>query len=146
MNATAKKKRLIRVGVLVAVLFIGLEGVLLLWPRLSQTQRLELARIQCSALCEALKRFRADRGRYPSPEEGLASLAAASQDQDWEGAYLDGAHENEHFLDPWGQPYEYVLTRETVGVRSAGPDMLLGSPDDIQVSIDGGPSGGDGPL
>lgn len=34
--------------------------------------------------------------------------------------------------DSWGNPYQYTVSRETYELRSAGPDGLMGTEDDLQ--------------
>ena len=49
---------------------------------------------------------------------------------DWlERQYAGGADR-----DAWGTPYTYELDRRTYGLRSAGPDGLMGTEDDILES------------
>ncbi len=38
-------------------------------------------------------------------------------------------------LDPWGKAYEYDQSLNSALVRSAGPDQVLGSRDDLEVFI-----------
>ena len=62
------------------------------------------ARAQIDSLGKALDQFRLDTGRYPTTEEGLASLVMRQPNEPkWDGPYLV----KEVPVDPWGNPYVY---------------------------------------
>jgi general secretion pathway protein G len=86
------------------------------------------ARAQLSALGKALDQYRLDAGRYPSTEQGLASLFQRPSDEPrWSGPYLQKAAP----ADPWGRPYVY---------RSPGEH---GEFDLYSLGKDGQPGGAD---
>jgi general secretion pathway protein G len=64
----------------------------------------DIARIFVNDTMKAsLFRYRIDNGRYPSTEEGLASLMTApSGSSNWKGPYMDVVP-----ADPWGRDYQY---------------------------------------
>lgn len=63
-----------------------------------------VAKAQVEAFSRALSVYRLDVGRFPSTEEGLASLITAPADAGkWNGPYLDKSLPD----DPWGRPYVY---------------------------------------
>lgn len=64
----------------------------------------KVVRAQIDGLHKALDQYRLDTGRYPSSEQGLASLRARPGDeQKWAGPYLTKAVPK----DPWGHDYVY---------------------------------------
>lgn len=64
----------------------------------------KIARAQIDAFEKALDQYRADVGRYPSTEQGLAALVSRPADEPrWAGPYLKRAVP----MDPWGRPYVY---------------------------------------
>src|SRR5260370_13939819 len=74
--------------------------------------RQEMAVRELAMLKDSLEFFRSDIGRYPTTQEGLASLTrrpvspnpATNQElYNWSGPYLDGVYE----VDPWGNDYIY---------------------------------------
>ncbi len=73
-------------------------------------------------LVEAMDRFEKDKGRYPTPEEGLAALAI-------------GYVPEEMLIDPWNRPFEYASPgthgEHPFEIWSAGPDLKPGTDDDI---------------
>jgi len=90
--------------------------------------REEMARNELRMLADGLERFRADVGRYPTNEEGLASLRVRPYNSipgmradltNWFGPYVDGDYE----LDPWGNDYVYRATNDGLGFEllSTGP-------------------------
>jgi len=98
-----------------------------------------------SAIRSALKLFRVNAGRYPTEKEGLKALiekpATYPENKRWQ-KIMDRMP-----LDPWGNPYQYVLIASStktdprhrydfdgMGLYSFGPDGMSSSrgndPDD----------------
>jgi general secretion pathway protein G len=99
----------------------------------------------------ALKMFKMHAGRYPAEEEGLMALverpATYPDDKRWQRV-MDRPP-----LDPWGQPYHYIIltnpsprkkeevlwlsASEGIGLYSCGPDGISNSrgndPDDYNT-------------
>jgi general secretion pathway protein G len=96
------------IEILVVLVILGLLAGLV-GPRLFgkvDSSKVKTAETQVKMLKTALQTFRLDVGRFPSTDEGLASLAKRPEGSDlpaWAGPYLD----EELPLDPWGHPYEY---------------------------------------
>lgn len=91
---------------LVVMVIIGLLAGYVAPRYFSQLGNSEVkaARAQIDALEKALDQYRLDVGRYPTTEQGLASLMARPQNEGrWSGPYLRKALP----LDPWGKPYQY---------------------------------------
>lgn len=91
---------------LVVIVIIGLLAAYVGPKYFSQLGKSEttVAKAQIEAFEKALDSFRLDVGRYPTTEEGLASLLtqppAATK---WNGPYL----KKEVPADPWGNAYSY---------------------------------------
>jgi general secretion pathway protein G len=65
----------------------------------------KVTRAQIDALQKALDQYRIDTGRYPSTEQGLATLVSRPADEPrWGGPYLAKAVP----ADPWGRGYVYL--------------------------------------
>jgi general secretion pathway protein G len=83
-----------------------------------------------------LVRYRIDLGDYPSTNEGLQALIAASPGNAdrWKGPYMDVSG-GKLPVDPWGQPYEYRYPGvKNVGgydLYSKGVDKTAETADDI---------------
>ena len=93
----------------------------------AEQSRGEVAKVQIENLHSALKTYRLDVGRYPSTEQGLASLMQApSEDADyWHGPYLD----KDLPLDPWRNPYQYRFPANNlqgIALYSFGADGAAG--------------------
>ncbi len=91
---------------LVVMVIIGLLASYVGPKYFSQIGKSEVkaARAQIDSLGKALDQFRLDTGRYPTTEEGLASLNTRPANlSKWEGPYLTKALP----LDPWGNAYVY---------------------------------------
>ena len=90
------------------------------------------AKSQIEMLGAALDAYRLDNGRYPTTEQGLASLWEKPQidpPANWRGPYLRKPVPP----DPWGRPYNYMAPGQ---VNPQGYDLLT-------LGADGKP-GGDG--
>jgi general secretion pathway protein G len=120
-EAMERRKTRIKRGAIAAaavVVFLALGATL--WTRHLREQaqakktvlREEMAVRELTMLKDSLENFKSDIGRYPTTQEGLASLtrrpvspdAATNQElTNWSGPYMDGVFE----VDPWGSDYVY---------------------------------------
>lgn len=88
--------------------------------------RVTAARTDVSNLMQALKLYKLDNQRYPSPEQGLTALVNKPQSEpvplNWK-PYLDKLPN-----DPWGRPYQYMNPgiKGEVDVLSFGADGQSG--------------------
>lgn len=113
---------------LVVIGVIALIAAVLTPAILSNMQRArsKTALMQVQTIAGALETFRADVGRYPDSDEGLAILLSApSTLEGWTGPYLKDA---KYLQDPWGHSIVYTLTGDAQGfaVRSNGSDGAAG--------------------
>jgi len=91
---------------LVVVAIIGLLAGYVAPRYFSQVGKSEVAvaQAQMRAIEQALDQYRLDTRRYPSTEQGLASLAARpANEPKWNGPYM----KKDVPPDPWGKPYVY---------------------------------------
>ncbi len=92
------------------------------------------ASLQIGNLATACKLYKLDVGALPSSLQDLLVLPAGMNQKQWQGPYLDGQAIPR---DPWGQPFVLVNNPgERVSIRSSGPDLQAGTPDDISENID----------
>ncbi len=88
--------------------------------------RVTAARTDVGNLTQALKLYKLDNLRYPTPEQGLQALVARPTSEpvppNWK-AYLDKLPN-----DPWGRPYQYMNPglKGEVDVLSFGADGKSG--------------------
>jgi general secretion pathway protein G len=90
------------------------------------SSRTQTAKVQIQNITAALELYRLDVGRYPSTEEGLASLVTApSSATGWNGPYLQ---RSSALKDPWDQSYLYRNPGQhgEVDVYSLGSDKAEG--------------------
>lgn len=116
---------------MVVMVIIGLLAAYVAPRYFAQVGKSEakLARAQIDGLEKALDQYRADVGRYPSTEQGLAALMARpGQEPRWAGPYL----KRELPSDPWGRPYLYKQPGEhgEVDISSLGSDGRPGGSGD----------------
>lgn len=117
------------IEIMIVVSIIGLL-MALVGPRFikgREKAEAQAAVAQVENLGTALDMFRLDVGRYPTTQEGLASLERRPGSTDrWDGPYLKKAVP----LDPWNRPFFY---------RSPGEG---GRPYDLySLGADGAPGG-----
>ena len=77
-------------------------------------------------LSQALGRFEAHVGRYPTLEEGLYSLVDGRQIEGWRGSYIKML-----YADSWNSSYNYSLSNDIAVVFSSGPDKTTNTTDDV---------------
>ncbi len=94
------------IELLVVLVILGLLAALVgpqLFPKLGKGKQ-SAAKAQIELFGQALDQFRLDVGRYPTTQEGLATLVTNPGIDKWEGSYLKKGLPN----DPWGRPYIYT--------------------------------------
>ncbi|HMG37369.1 MAG TPA: type II secretion system protein GspG [Blastocatellia bacterium] len=114
-----RRKRLLVAGLIAVLLIVaGLFAFDSIHRRRQLAERAQsrerMAQRELAMLADGLERFKADVGRYPTEQEGLASLTRrpsknssvdVAQAGDWMGPYIEGVFE----VDPWGNDYVYRL-------------------------------------
>lgn len=106
MKKKATQSGFTLIELLVVMFIIGLLVALVAPNILGRTEKakVDAARAQISLLETALSMFKLDVGRFPTAQEGLDVLRAASSGiERWSGPYLKKAVPQ----DPWGKPYVY---------------------------------------
>ncbi|HEV7402450.1 MAG TPA: type II secretion system major pseudopilin GspG [Chthoniobacteraceae bacterium] len=117
---------------LVLVILATLAAIVI--PKLAgrgQQAKETAAKTQISAFESALDQFEVDTGSFPPGNNGLNALVDAPANvQNWKGPYLKNIPS-----DPWGQAYVYSYPGKNnvngYDLVSGGPDMRIGSEDDI---------------
>jgi general secretion pathway protein G len=90
------------------------------------SSRTQTAKVQIQNITAALELYKLDLGRYPTNEEGLASLVTQpASAAGWNGPYLQKASA---LKDPWAQPYLYRNPGQhsEVDVYTLGSDKAEG--------------------
>jgi general secretion pathway protein G len=98
------------------------------------------AHAQIAALQESLKRYHADKGYYPTTDEGLSALGDYySDDSDglWSAPTIDPGilysrrpPTGPNPIDPWGTPYFYQSDGNEYELKSFGPNGSLQNSED----------------
>lgn len=112
----------------VVIIIAALAGMVLpqLLPASTEAKR-HIAKGDIANITVALKLFRLHNDRYPTTDEGLATLLKPSTSKDWKEPYLEKAA-----LDPWGKPYGYKYPGTH---NTSGFDLWSGGPDGQTVDI-----------
>lgn len=116
---------------MVVMVIIGLLAAYVAPRYFSQVGKSEtkLARAQIDALEKALEQYRADTGRFPTTEQGLAALMTRPGNETrWDGPYLKRGLP----ADPWGRAYLYKQPGEhgELDIWSLGRDGQVGGSGD----------------
>ena len=115
---------LVEVLLVVAILGILATIVVVNFSGKQKGAMIKAARASIAAISTAVDLYEVDNGTYP---QSLQNLITSSGEPNWSGPYIKGGLPN----DPWGVPFGYALKGGGYEVRSAGPDMQMGSGDDI---------------
>ena len=75
------------------------------------------ARVRVSEVRQALMTYQIERSRCPTTSDDLIA-----------GGYIDARR----FVDPWRKWIAFSCSEEDTTVRSAGPDGVFGTPDDVR--------------
>ena len=93
--------------------------------------KFDAAVAQVRALKQALDLYKADCGKYPTHDQGLAALVRDPNVSGWRGPYL----QKDVPLDPWHRPYAYDTSIDPPAVISYGAGGKRGgSGSDVIVS------------
>lgn len=116
------------IELMVVLVIIGVLAALIVPNVLDRTDdaRATAARTDVHNLMQALKLYKLDNQRYPTPEQGLAALVQRPSTPPVPGnwkPYLEKLPS-----DPWGQPYQYLNPgiKGEVDVMSFGADGKSG--------------------
>jgi general secretion pathway protein G len=116
------------IELLVVLVIIGVLAALVVPNVLSRADdaRITAARTDVNNLMQALKLYKLDNQRYPSPEQGLESLvrkpSSGAIPPNWR-VYVEKLPN-----DPWGRPYQYANpgVKGEIDVLSYGADGKAG--------------------
>ncbi len=130
-NADRRRRRAFTlVEVLVVVVIIGLLAATILPSVIGRIDEAKVVRAKADlrSLDTAVKLFKKDTGRYPTPDEGLRALIEQPEDvSKWRG-YLEGRRSVPK--DPWDNEYQYF--------RRSGPGPAF---EIVTYGADGKPGG-----
>lgn len=96
-------------------MFVIYVGFFIEPPRDFSRMRYLIGSMELQALAQAVERYKADCGAYPTLSEGLKALVLDPGANGWHGPYL----KKDVPLDPWGRPYLYLHSSS-----SAKPEIL----------------------
>jgi len=115
-NSSSKGFTLIELLVVIAIIAVLASLVLAAASSVQKKGARSRAEAEIAALGAALERYKGDNGDFPTNSSGSANLVAALMNTNTPGAkiyfefkskFLDA---NTNFLDPFGNPYQYVYT------------------------------------
>jgi general secretion pathway protein G len=126
--AVRRQRGFTLIELMVVLAIIGVLAALIVPNVLGRADdaRITAARTDVGNLTQALKLYKLDNQRFPTPEQGLQALVlrptSAPVPANWK-PYLDKLPN-----DPWGRPYQYMNPgiRSEVEVLSFGADGQAG--------------------
>ena len=111
-----QRKKLIRhagftlIEILVVIVILGILAAMIVPKVMTRPDeaRVVAAKQDIASLMQAMKIYRLDSKRYPTPEQGLQALVSkptqAPLPDNWKG----GGYVERLPLDPWGNSYQYL--------------------------------------
>jgi len=108
MRPVARSAGFTLLELLVVMVIIGLLAGIVAPRYFAQVgkSQVKAVKAQVDGLDKALEQYRIDVGHLPTNEQGLGALQVQpSGEQNWAGPYL----KKDVPLDPWGNPYNYVV-------------------------------------
>lgn len=105
-------------GILAAVVVVNVGGR-------REAAMISATRASIAGIGEAVDLYEVDTGRYPP---SLQALLSDDGSPNWHGPYFKGGRAP---VDPWGTAFNYQRSGSSYTVASAGPDLSLGTGDDI---------------
>lgn len=115
---------LIEVLLVVAILGILAGVVVVNFSGHGEKARIRATRASIAALSTAIDMYEVDTGRFPP---SLQNLIQGAGEPNWNGPYIKGGLP----ADSWGTAFGYSVQGNTYKVTSGGPDLQVGSADDI---------------
>lgn len=121
-------------GTLMAYMVSNLIGT-------SEEAKKDQAKLAMGVIQQSLQRYYIHNNRYPTTDQGLNALLTnpGGDSKSWRGPYI----ESNKLKDPWDQAFGYESSGRDIKIISGGPDMTVGSEDDITYpETEVAPSGG----
>ena len=124
------KRKVIQIGipVLLVVVLVGLflSVVCVNFSSPVKDARQKATQASIHSISIALDMSAKDNDAYPDPQHGLTNLVDNPGIAGWSGPYLTCIP-----TDAWGNQIQYTLVKGKPHLRSAGPDMEIGTKDDF---------------
>lgn len=118
------------IEIMVVIVILGVLAALVV-PRVLERPdeaRAVAAKADIATIVAALKLYRLDNQRYPTAEQGLASLVAKPEAPPVPPNWKPGGYLEKLPKDPWGSPYQYLNPglKGEIDVFSLGADHQPG--------------------
>jgi general secretion pathway protein G len=124
--------------IMIVVFIVGLL-VTVVAPRIvgrTDEARHTKALADLASIGQALNLYRLDNGAYPTTDQGLAALVERPTSAPIPKAWRSEGYVDRVPIDPWGNPYVYVLaTPQRYTLKSLGADGVEGG-DGLAGDID----------
>ena len=113
-------------GTLMAYMVSNLIGT-------SEEAKKDQAKLAMNVISQSLQMYRVHNNRYPTADQSLSALMQNPGDsKNWRGPYI----ESNKLQDPWGEDFGYESDGRTYKIVSGGPDLQVGTEDDIRYPED----------
>ncbi|WP_417483468.1 type II secretion system major pseudopilin GspG [Maricaulis sp.] len=118
---------------MVVVVILSILALVIVPRVIDRPDQARAARAQSdiAAISSAIKLYRLDNFRYPTTEQGLAALVNKPTTDPVPKNWATGGYMERLPIDPWGQPYQYLLpgVHGEFDVFSYGADGVSGGSD-----------------
>lgn len=121
--------------IMVVLVIIGMIMAIVAPNIMSQQEeaKIDKAKIDISALEDAMNMYKLRNNRYPTTEQGLEALVEETTIEPLPKRFPEGGFIEKLPMDPWDSEYQLVSPGEfgKIDIFSMGPDGTAGTEDDI---------------
>ena len=117
---------LVIIGMIMAIVAPNIMGQ-------QEEAKIDKAKIDISALEDAMNMYKLRNNRYPTTEQGLEALVEETTIEPLPKRFPEGGFIEKLPVDPWDNPYQLVSPGEfgKIDIFSMGPDGVSDTDDDI---------------
>ena len=117
---------LVIIGMIMAIVAPNIMGQ-------QEEAKIDKAKIDISALEDAMNMYKLRNNRYPTTEQGLEALVEETTIEPLPKRFPEGGFIEKLPVDPWDNPYKLVSPGEfgKIDIFSMGPDGVSDTDDDI---------------
>ena len=118
------------IEIMVVIAILGILAALIVPKIMSRPDeaRKVAAKQDIGSIMQAMNLYRLDNGRYPTEDQGLSALVQKPTTDPQANNWKDGGYLERLPMDPWGNPYQYVIpgVHGEVDIFSYGADGKAG--------------------
>ncbi len=140
LNIENAERGMTLIEIIIVIALLGTLMTILVRSLTSQQDEAmkDQARLAMGSLQQSLQMYRVHNRKFPPTLDDLVRDSSGSQN--WRGPYI----EENKLKDPWGTAFGYESDGKNFKIISPGPDIELGTSDDISYPEEATGQGGSG--